>query len=85
MPAAKARQTTRTGTPTPRSTGRPDVGHLEHSVGGEHGVCRAAGGNPPLLDFYRATLVPVDAVGTVEDITDRILAAVRTLHATESR
>jgi adenylate kinase len=39
----------------------------------------------PLLDFYRVKLVSVDAVGTVDAITDRILAAVRVVHAADSR
>jgi hypothetical protein len=37
-----------------------------------------------LLAFYRDRLVSVDAVGPIEDITDRMLAALRTVHAVES-
>lgn len=38
----------------------------------------------PLLAFYRDRLVSVDAVGPIEDITDRMLTALRTVHAVES-
>ena len=32
----------------------------------------------PLLDFYRSRLVSVNAVGTVEEITDRLLKSLQT-------
>jgi adenylate kinase len=31
----------------------------------------------PLLHFYRDQLISIDAVGTVEEITDRVLDALR--------